>query len=147
MLEKPFYLEPIAKGEKVYTLLREAMLAAGVVGIARLVMHTKEHLAVLVPSGPALMLDTLRWAHELRPWTELKLPPEGRKAASLKDAELKMAVQLIEDMTEAGSPSATRTASRRPSRPWWTAAPRRARPRRWSRWKTAPSRRPATWST
>lgn len=104
MLEKPFYLEPIAKGEKVYTLLREAMLAAGVVGIARLVMHTKEHLAVLVPSGPALMLDTLRWAHEVRPWTELKLPPEGRQAASLKDAELKMAVQLIEDMTERWQP-------------------------------------------
>ncbi len=105
MLEKPFYLEPIAKGEKVYALLREAMLEAGVVGIARVVMHTKEHLAVLVPSGPALMLDTLRWAHDVRPWDELKLPAEGRKAASLKEAELKMARQLIEDMTEEWQPT------------------------------------------
>jgi DNA end-binding protein Ku len=100
LLEKPYYLEPLPKGEKVYALLREALRTAGVVGIARLVMHTKEHLAALVPVGAALMLDTLRWAGEVRPWTELKLPPEGVKAANLKDAELKMAAQLIADMTE-----------------------------------------------
>ncbi len=99
-LEKPYYLEPLAKGEKVYALLREAMLAAGVIGIARVVMHTKEYLAALVPAGPALMLNTLRWANEIRPWSELKLPPEGQKANNLRDGELKMAAQLIEDMTE-----------------------------------------------
>jgi DNA end-binding protein Ku len=100
LLEKPYYLEPLARGEKVYALLREAMLAAAVVGVARVVLHTKEHLAVLVPVGPALMLDTLRWAHEVRPWDELKLPAEGSKAAQLKPAELQMAGQLIADMTE-----------------------------------------------
>ena len=97
LLEKPYYLEPAAKGEKVYTLLREAMLESGVIGIARLVLHTKEYLGALIPAGPALMLNTLRWAHQIRPWTDLKLPPEGRKA--LKDSELKMARQLIADMT------------------------------------------------
>jgi DNA end-binding protein Ku len=100
MLEKPYYLEPLPKGEKVYALLREAMKAAGVVGIARVVMHTKEHLATLVPVGAALMLDTLRWHSEIRPWNDLKLPADGAKAANLKDAELKMAGQLIQDMTE-----------------------------------------------
>jgi len=97
LLEKPYYLEPVAKGEKVYTLLREAMLQSGVIGIARLVMHTKEYLGALIPAGPALMLNTLRWARQIRPWTDLKLPPEGRKM--LKDSELKMARQLIADMT------------------------------------------------
>lgn len=97
LLEKPYYLEPAAKGEKVYTLLREAMLESGVIGIARLVLHTKEYLGALIPAGPALMLNTLRWSHQIRPWTNLKLPPEGRKA--LKDSELKMARQLIADMT------------------------------------------------
>ena len=97
LLEKPYYLEPAAKGEKVYTLLREAMLQSGVIGIARLVMHTKEYLGALIPVGPALMLNTLRWARQIRPWTALKLPPEGRKM--LKDSELKMARQLIADMT------------------------------------------------
>lgn len=100
MLEKPYYLEPLKKGEKVYALLREAMKSAGVVGIARVVMHTKEHLATLVAVGPALMLQTLRWSTEVRPWTELKLPPEGAKAAALKEAEVKMALQLIGEMTD-----------------------------------------------
>ena len=54
----PYYLEPAGKGgDKVYALLREAMREAGVIGIARVVMHTKEHLAALIPSGPALMLE------------------------------------------------------------------------------------------
>lgn len=99
MLERPYYLEPLAKGEKVYALLREAMRAAGVVGIARVVLHTKEHLAVLVPVGAALLLDTLRWSSEIKPWTELKLPPEGVAGARLKAPEMKMAQQLIADMT------------------------------------------------
>lgn len=101
-LEKPYYLEPLPKGEKVYALLREAMLDAGVIGIARVVMHTKEYLAALIPAGPALMLNTLRWASEIRPWTDLKLPAPGRKA--LKDSELKMAKQLVTDMTETWQP-------------------------------------------
>ena len=99
-LDKPYYLEPIGKGEKVYALLREAMLAVGVIGIARVVMHTKEHLAALVPSGPALVLNTLRWSSEIRSWSDLKLPAPGKSAAQLKDSELKMATQLVADMTD-----------------------------------------------
>ena len=49
-LETPYYLAPIGKGEKVYALLRESMSAAGVIGIARVVMHTKEHLAARIES-------------------------------------------------------------------------------------------------
>lgn len=99
LMETPYYLEPVGKGEKVYALLRESMREAGVVGIARVVMRTKEHLAVLIPSGAALVLNTIRWAGELRPMDELKLPAEGKTAAGLKPAELKMALQLIGDMT------------------------------------------------
>lgn len=99
LLEKPYYLEPIGKGEKVYALLREAMLAAGVIGITRVVLHTKEHLAALIPSGAALVLNTLRWDAEIRAIGELKLPAAGTSAVGLKPAELKMAAQLIGDMT------------------------------------------------
>ena len=99
LLESPYYLEPIAKGEKVYALLREAMLEAGVIGIARVVMHTKEHLAALVPTASALVLNTIRWASEIRAVDDLKLPAAGKTAAGLKPAELKMARQLISDMT------------------------------------------------
>ena len=99
LLERPYFLEPIGKGDKVYALLRESMLEAGVIGIARVVMHTKEHLAALVASGPALILNTIRWASEIRPAAELKLPAEGKAAANLKPGELKMAAQLIDDMS------------------------------------------------
>lgn len=106
LLEKPYYLEPIGKGEKVYALLREAMAQQGVIGIARVVMHTKEHLAALIPMGPALVLNTIRWASEIRPVDDLKLPAAGKAAAGVKPAELKMATQLISDMTAPWDPEA-----------------------------------------
>lgn len=103
-LERPYYLESINKGDKVYALLRDAMAKAGVIGIARLVLHTKEHLAALVPAGPALMLDLLRWADEIRDASELHIP--DAKAVKPKETELKMATQLIEEMTSAWQPDA-----------------------------------------
>lgn len=99
LLETPYYLEPVGKSEKVYALLREAMIEAGVIGIARVVIHTKEHLAALVPLGPALVLNTIRWASEIRPLDELKLPAKGKSGVGVKPAELKMATQLIAEMT------------------------------------------------
>jgi DNA end-binding protein Ku len=98
-LEKPYYLAPLGKGEKVYALLRDAMVAAGVVGVARVVMHTKERLAALIPDGDALLLNTIRWADEIRPRTEIDFPAAGKGAAKPKEGELKMALQLIRDMT------------------------------------------------
>ena len=100
LLETPYYLEPSGKGaDKVYALLREAMNDAGVIGIGRVVLHTKEHLAALIPSGTALVLNTIRWASEIRPVDELNLPAAGKSGAALKPAELKMATQLIAEMT------------------------------------------------
>ena len=96
-LEKPYYLEPLAKAEKPYTLLREAMSEAGLIAVARLVIHNKEHLAAVLPAGPSLMVGTLRWMNEIRPAEDLKLPASGK--GGLKEAELKMARQLIEEMT------------------------------------------------
>lgn len=104
-LEKPYLLAPIGKGEKVYALLREAMLDAGVIAVARVVMHTKESLAALIPDGDALLLNTLRWAKQVRSRDELKLPAAGKKAVGLKDAELAMAQQLISEMVTDWDPN------------------------------------------
>lgn len=106
LLEKPYYLEPAGKGaDKVYALLRESMREADVVGIARVVMHTKEHLAALMPSGAALILNTIRWSSEIRPMSELQLPADGKSSANLKPGDLKMAAQLISNMTGKWQPA------------------------------------------
>jgi DNA end-binding protein Ku len=98
-LERPYYVGPINKGDKVYALLREALKQTHKVGIARVVIQSKQHLAVLIPSGPVLVLDLLRWGDEIRSWEDLRLPPVDAKAAGVKDAELNMARQLIEGMS------------------------------------------------
>ena len=103
-LERPYYVAPINKGAKVYALLRETLLKTGKVGVARVVIQTKQHLAALIPSGRGMVLNLLRWGDEIRPWTNLELPPEGLKAAGIRDAELKMAEQLVEDMSAKWNP-------------------------------------------
>lgn len=97
-LEKPYYTAPINKGEKVYALLREALRETGKAAIGRVVIRSKQHLAVVMPCGPALVLNLLRWGGEIRSWEDLPLPKRG-KAAGIRDAEMKMARQLIEDMS------------------------------------------------
>jgi DNA end-binding protein Ku len=96
-LEKPYYTAPINKGEKVYALLREALKETGKAGLAKVVIHSKQHLAVVLPCGPALVLNLLRWGGEIRSWDDLPLPAGGK--AGIKDAELKMAKTLIADMS------------------------------------------------
>ncbi|MCR6478597.1 Ku protein [Variovorax sp. ZS18.2.2] len=98
-LERPYYVAPINKGAKVYALLRETLQRSERVGVARVVIQTKQHLAVLVPVGPGLVLNLLRWGADIRPWKDLPLPSEDAKKAGLTERELKMAKQLVEDMS------------------------------------------------
>src|ERR1700733_14542928 len=99
-LDTPYYLAPDGKGEKVYALLRDALKASGKVGIANVVLHNKQHLAALIPVGPALALNTLRWADEVRDFDEFKFPDENSKKAGVSPKELEMAQRLIDDMSD-----------------------------------------------
>ncbi len=102
-LERPYYVAPINKSDKVYALLREALISTGKIGLAKVVIATKQHLAALVPSGPALVLALLRWGDEVKTLDSLDLPAAGRKSVSA--AELKMATQLIEEMSGKWDPA------------------------------------------
>ena len=104
-LDRPYYLAPLAKGEKVYALLRETLLKTQRVGLARVVIQTKQHLAALVAQGPALVLELLRWSDDVRSWENLKLPPEGAKANKLGERELAMAAQLVNELTTSFKPA------------------------------------------
>lgn len=99
-LERPYYTAPLQRGEKVYALLREALRKSHKVGVAKVVIQSKQHLAVLIPCGRALILNLLRWGGEIRSFEQLNLPPLDAKAVGIKDAELTMALQLIDDMTQ-----------------------------------------------
>lgn len=104
-LERPYYLAPINKGQKVYALLRETLLRTGKIGLAKVVIQTKQHLAALVPSGPVLVLDLMRWGDEVKTTEGLDLPPVGPKATKLSATELKMAAQLVDEMTGSWDPA------------------------------------------
>lgn len=105
-LDTPYYLAPDRKGEKVYALLRDALKSSGKVGIASVVLHNKQHLAALIPVGPALALNTLRWADEVRDFSEFKFPDEDTKKAGVTPKELEMAQRLIDDMSDSWNPQA-----------------------------------------
>jgi DNA end-binding protein Ku len=90
--EKPYYLAPAKGGDKVYTLLRQALESTGKVAIATFVMHQRQHLCAIAPQGSSLMLLTLRFADEVLPAAERK------SAAKISSAELAMAKQLIQSM-------------------------------------------------
>jgi DNA end-binding protein Ku len=97
--DRPYYLAPTGKGQKVYALLREALKKSGRAGLARVVIHTKQHFAALLPHGPVLVLNLLRWETDIRGFEELGIPKEGVKGAGVETRELTMATQLIDSMS------------------------------------------------
>ncbi len=102
-IDTPYYLTPDRRGEKVYALLRETLIQTGKVGIANVVLRNKQHLAVVMPLGKALVMNTLRWADEVRGVEYLEMKEEAL-TADLNPRELDMAKRLVEDMTEKWKP-------------------------------------------
>lgn len=101
-LEKPYYAEPVKEAGKAYVLLREALIRSGKVGIARYVMRTREHMALVKSQESVIILNQMRFADELRSFSELDLPQKGKERVS--ERELEMAVHLIEQLTEEWKP-------------------------------------------
>ena len=97
-MERPYYIAPDNKAGKVFALLRETLSDTQQVGIARVVIQTRQHLAVLAPSGAGMVLNLLRWGEDVRVQEDLDLPPKGAKAAGISERELSMARQLVKDM-------------------------------------------------
>jgi DNA end-binding protein Ku len=105
--EKPYYIAPLQskKGSspKAYVLLREALRKTGKIGIAKVVIRTREHLAAVLPEGKALILDLLRFDHELRKEEDIDLP-EDTGVAKAGSREMEMAERLITEMASEWKP-------------------------------------------
>ncbi len=104
--DTPYYLEPDRRGEKGYALLREVLRRAGRLGLARVVLHTRQYLCALLPQGDALMLITLRYADEILSAEDLDLPAGKEAAPAARERE--MAMKLVDDMTIPWDPAAYR---------------------------------------
>lgn len=94
--ETPYYLEPDKSGTRPYKLLLEALQKTNKVGVATFVMRNKESLAVLRPEKNVIVLNKIRFEQEIRDPAELTLP----KNTEVKPAELKMAISLIDQLTD-----------------------------------------------
>jgi DNA end-binding protein Ku len=97
--EKPYVLVPGKKAEKGYVLLRETLKSSKKVGIARVVIRTREYLCAVMPEGDALILMLLRYPQELVDPTDYKLPSGKAAAYRITPKEVEMAKQLIDSMS------------------------------------------------
>jgi len=102
LFDKPYYLEPEKRGRHAYALLREALKDSGKVGIAKVVIRSREHLAALKPNGEALVLELMHFADEIVDQKTLDFPATETPLAN----EMKVAKMLIDTMTEAFDPEA-----------------------------------------
>jgi DNA end-binding protein Ku len=110
--ETPYFLAPAKGGEKVYALLREALQRTGKAAIASVVIRVRQHMAVVIPNEDALLLNTIRFADELKTPEELELPTKSGKAVGVKSGELSMAQKLIEEMSAPWKPEQYRDTYR-----------------------------------
>ena len=97
---KPYYLEPQKGGDKAYALLRDALKDSNKVGIAKVVIKTRQYLAGVKPEDGALVLELMHFADELVDTGKLRVP----KKTEVGKREINMAKSLIDSMSSKWNP-------------------------------------------
>jgi DNA end-binding protein Ku len=97
--DKPYYVEPLKGGGGAYGLLRDVLAKTGKVGIGKVAMRNRQHLAALKANGPLLVLELMHFAKEIAPADGIKVPE-----AKLGARELEMAKTLVEQMSAKWDP-------------------------------------------
>ena len=98
--ETPYYLQPAKGADRSYALLREALRDSGKLGVAKIILRDAQHLAAVEAIGDALVLTMMRFADELADLDEFRFP----KAEAIRPPELKMAKQLIDNLSAEWKP-------------------------------------------
>ena len=93
-VEKSYYLGPDKGGERAYKLLADAMVDTGLVGLASYSARGKQYIVLLRPFQQGIIMHQLRYAQEVKPWSEVPLP----ELPNLKPAELGLAKQIIQQI-------------------------------------------------
>jgi len=97
---KPYYLEPQKGGDKAYALLRDALKDSKKVGVAKVVIKTREYLAGVKPEDGALVLELMHFADELADTSKLHIS----KKVEVGKREMTMAKSLIDSMSSKWNP-------------------------------------------
>ena len=92
-VDKPYYLGPDKGGDRAYKLLSTAMTATGLSALGRYAARGKQYLVLLSPRDEGIVMEQLKYAHEVRSFAEV---PLGE--AEIKPKELDLAVQLIQQI-------------------------------------------------
>jgi DNA end-binding protein Ku len=101
---KPYYVSPLKGSDRAYGLLRDALAASKQVGIAQIVIHTRQHMAVVYPHDEAIVVQLLRYAHEVKDAEAAGVKNVARLPKSTKTPEFTMAQQLIQSMVSDWKP-------------------------------------------
>ncbi|HEU5154954.1 MAG TPA: Ku protein [Gemmatimonadales bacterium] len=103
--DRPYYVTPGKGSERAFALFREVLQRSGKVGLARLVIHTRQYVAAIYPYSANIVVQLLRYEDELKEEARGtgKAEPSGRK--SVPSRELQMGEQLVESMTTKWEPS------------------------------------------
>lgn len=102
--ETPYYLLPDKRGEKGYVLLRETLSQSKKMGLARVMIRSRQYLAAIIPYGDAIILNIIRYAHELKKPNEFELPTKDISAYKISKKEMEVAQQLVDSMTTTWKP-------------------------------------------
>lgn len=105
LFDMPYYLVPQKGGEKGYFLLRDALAKSKKVAVGKVVLRTKQHLSVIMPRGDYLVLEILRFAHEVLEANDVKYLDDVDQSRQYTPREMKMAQELIDGMTSEWEPS------------------------------------------
>src|SRR5205814_3551200 len=97
---KPYYLEPQKGGDKAYVLLRDSLKDNNKVGIAKVVIKTRQYLAGVKPEDGALVLELMHFADELADPSKLNVP----KKVEVGKREIHMATALVDSMSAKWNP-------------------------------------------
>ena len=101
---KPYYVAPLKGSDKAYALLREALEKSGQVGLAQIVLRTRQYVAAVYPLDSALVVHLLRYQEEIRDFDAIGKGAKG-SASAPRPQELAMANQLMKTMATSFDPS------------------------------------------
>jgi len=101
---KPYYVSPLKGSDKAYALLRDALSASKQVGLAQIVIHTRQHMAVVYPYEESMVVQLLRYAHELKQPEDAGVKHVAHTAKTSRAPEFTMAQQLIDSMVAPWKP-------------------------------------------